>query len=86
MTMLQFISLNKIVQEEILLSCGVYLAGRTDKKFVYDLYQIDGFYVEFFYKPESETTIYVRAFDELDHLDAYLEEIDITCLVQGTTN
>lgn len=79
--MLQFISLDAVLQEEIIKECGVYIAGRADKKFIYDLYQIDSFYVEFFYKPMAESRIHARAFDDTKNLCSYLKEIDISCLV-----
>ena len=81
MTMLQYISLDAVLQEEILKECGVYVAGRADDEFIYDLYQIDGFYVEFFYKPLINSGISARAFDDTQNLCAYLQDIDISCLL-----
>ncbi|RYZ50237.1 MAG: hypothetical protein EOO14_19585 [Chitinophagaceae bacterium] len=42
------------------------------------LYQIDGFYVEVFYNTATGVVSFVKSFEDMDGIEAYLCNIDIT--------
>ena len=42
------------------------------------LFQIDGFYVEVFYNTATELVSFVKSFEDMDGIEAYLHNIDIT--------
>lgn len=60
---------------------GVFLAGRTTRKYFMLLYDIDGFYVEVVYDKESNCIKKFRAFKSTLFLEPYLSQINIQELV-----
>jgi hypothetical protein len=54
MTIHQFNLLNEAEKQRVIWTDGVFLAKHTEGNFVYDVYQIEGFYVEISYRINSE--------------------------------
>ena len=81
MTLLQFDHLHYVEQEESICDQGVFLANRYEGELMYDLYQIDSFYVEFFYNiNKNNLRVKLRCFSDTEELKPYLDSIDITKL------
>jgi len=56
---------------------AVCVAGRDDGDQKVLLYQLDSFYVEVFYNPRHQLITDFRSFDDVDKLDAYLENVSL---------
>ena len=78
----------KINKKKLLASRGVFLSKREDGVFSIFLFQMVNFYVEMFYDNEEEEIGYIRAFQSVNELNPYLEQIDISEIQQvlSTTN
>ena len=78
MTLTLFNLLPKRDQAECLKSLGVHLAQRSSGGYTFQLYAIDSFYVvvlgEFTLAAEP---IIMKIFDDTEHLEPYLEQIDL---------
>jgi hypothetical protein len=68
-------------QHQMVASLGALLCERKTKNFLIYLYQLDGFYIELFFFKESGEFATMKPFDNLDELAPYLEEIDLTYLL-----
>ena len=78
MTLYQFKLLDLNTQAEILWEKGVLLADRADDKNKFLLYQLDGFYVEVMYNPESNCIEAFKSFISTNEpLMPYLQVIKI---------
>ncbi len=77
MTIHQFNLLNEAEKRSVVWTEGVYLAKHTEGDYVYDVYQIDGFYVEISYKTNSRyAKSMITALSDPDDL-LFLDEIDV---------
>ncbi len=78
MTRTLFNLLPKKDQADCLKTLGVYLAQRNSGGYTFQLYAIDNFYVvvlgEFTLAAEP---IIMKIFDDTEHLEPYLEQIDL---------
>ena len=81
MTMYEFSILDKEDQEIYLDKHGTFLVTREENGFIFDLYKMDSFYVEFFYYTNDHGKIVVRCFSSIEELKPYLDIIDIDGLV-----
>ncbi len=63
---------------------GVFLGHRQTALQKILLCQVHGFYVEIVHNRKERKTEEVRAFDEVDRLEPYLERIDISGLLAGS--
>lgn len=80
MTVHDFIKLSDLERlEKIYLSSC--LAKRADDHFDYELYQIDGFYVEASFQKDTFVIEELKVFSNPSLLLPYLEQIDITDLL-----
>jgi hypothetical protein len=77
MDLRQFNGLDESVQIAMIWDNGVHVATRDDEVYQYLLYQLDSFYVEVWYHIEFEVINRFIAFNSLDRLDPYLQQIDI---------
>ena len=68
-------------QIELTMSKGVFLTQAKKYNLHLYLFQMDQFYIEMFSKEQSGQIISIRAFEEMKHLDIYLQDIDITTLL-----
>jgi hypothetical protein len=83
MTLYQFDHLHQVEQEESIEDEGVFLANRCEGEFMFDLYQIDDFYVELFYNIENnKAKVRLRSFIDTEKLTPYLKTMDISCFFQ----
>ncbi len=69
--------MNEVGQADVLLDQGVMVAERIYKDFKIILYQVQHFYVEVYFNKTYEMIQGFRAFESMQHLDPYLESIDI---------
>ncbi|MEO6914840.1 MAG: hypothetical protein ABI151_03590 [Chitinophagaceae bacterium] len=72
MTAHEFSLLNDENREDILTFQGTLLGQREQNGFYYDLYQVDGFYVEFCYQISRNSRVTTAVFSDTAKLDPYL--------------
>ena len=77
-----FNTLPKKAQQELLLAEGTFLAERADGPFRIMLYQLDNFYVEVHFFNLYNKVAFFSAFDTMDALEPYLENIDVSGMLQ----
>jgi len=66
------------MQAEVLLQFGVYLdLIRKTPRLNIELYALNDFYVEVYFDKITEDPLFIRAFDSVKELDAYLPLIGI---------
>ena len=68
---------------ELLFSDGIFLASRRDGDNTLFLFQVHDFYVEVYFYDDCSGPGYMRAFTETFFLEPYLENIDISPLLQS---
>ena len=78
MNLQQFRSASREVQEKLEKCKGVFLMERKSLGISVLLYQIDGFYVEIFYNAATGIISFVKSFEDMDGIEAYLDSIDIS--------
>lgn len=64
-------------QRQIVLDKGVPLGKRESNRYSIYLYGLEGFYVEVIFFKESGEYASLRAFDDVDRLAPYLQQISI---------
>lgn len=57
---------------------GIFLMSRKGDKFIYNLYELFGYYVEIRFNHKENKTEFVKIFNDTDKLSLYLNNIDIT--------
>ena len=75
----QLLPLSQQIDE--LYRSGVYLFKRTESSSIILLYQLESFYVEIYYRKYRSHIRYLHCFETTEHLDPYLEQIDVENLV-----
>lgn len=78
MTLQNFRALTQNKQNKKLLSEGVCIADRKTDEVQALLFQIEGFYVEVFFNGQGDEVLYSRSFDEVEELEPYLQNIDLS--------
>lgn len=81
MTLQEFKTLTKQKQYRVIRYTGVYLASRSLRGMKAELYQVDGFYLEAFYRMPGEELAFMKIFDNTLPLDPYLEHINVAGLL-----
>jgi hypothetical protein len=81
MTAERFNTLSFEQQGYYTVKCGAYLTSCNDAFFSIDLYQINDYYVEFFYRHGETECCMARAFCNMYELNRYLENISIEDLL-----
>lgn len=81
MTVYDFQLLSQTVQVNLLYKEGVYVGKRKINSSSVLLYQLEGFYVEVYYKKYRCSVIRIHCFRSTTLLDPYLEQIDVEHLV-----
>jgi hypothetical protein len=81
MTVWDFQLLPQQKQVEILYRDGVYIGKHKAASSIILLFQLDSFYVEVFYRKYRSHIKLLHCFDSTEHLDPYLEQIDVEDLV-----
>ena len=72
MTAQAFSLLNDESREDVLTSQGILLGQREQNGLYFDLYQVDGFYVEFCYQISANSKVTTRILSDTEILDPYL--------------
>jgi hypothetical protein len=81
MTLVEFKELTVYDKIQVLYHHGTYIGKqRTWQKTVL-LYQLEGFYVEIFYRKHRQYIDHFHCFTSTKHLDPYLEQIKIELFV-----
>jgi hypothetical protein len=78
MTLQNFRALTQNKQNKKLLTEGVCIADRRTEEVQALLFQIDGFYVEVFFNGEGDEVLFSRNFEDVNELDPYLQDIDLS--------
>lgn len=78
MTLQQFRAAACEVQEKLVKRKGVFLMERKSLGVSVLLFQLDGFYVEVFYNGATATVSFIKSFNDMDGIEAYLERVDIS--------
>lgn len=81
MTLYKFSLSDKEDQELIIDKKGVFLATREDDGIMFDLYQLDYFYVEFLYYTNGYGNMVVRCFTSTEELASYTDILDFSQLI-----
>lgn len=81
MTLQQFRAASCEVQEKLVKRWGVFLMERKSLGVSVLLFQLDGFYVEVFYDATTSTVSFIKSFNDMDGIEAYLINIDISNLL-----
>jgi hypothetical protein len=77
MTLKQFNHMDETEQGEAVWDHGVLLGNFREDPFRYILYQIDSFYVELRYHQDHNVLTGIRAFDDTNELEPYMEQIKL---------
>lgn len=78
MTFSKFCTASRFVQKTVVLFHGVLLLKRKAKDLYAELYQVDGFYVEFFYRANCKDVFDIKCFSDPNGIDVYLKRIDLS--------
>ncbi|HET7896601.1 MAG TPA: hypothetical protein VFL47_03005 [Flavisolibacter sp.] len=78
MTLQQFRAASCQVQEKLVKLNGVFLMERKSLGVSVFLFQLDGFYVEVFYNAATASTSFIKSFNDMDGIEAYLNSVDIS--------
>lgn len=81
MTYDQFDTQTRDQQRKLLLHEGTYLSYRKCDQYSAFLYQVNNFYVEVFFKVNNLEITYVHSFEDTDHLEPYLDKINLEDLM-----
>ena len=81
MTIYHFNKLNEEDQINTIEQDGVLVSEREDSFCYIKLYQIENFYVEFFYHSHFNVLINIHAFKNMACLDPYLQNMDVEALI-----
>ena len=86
MTAEEFYSLDDPKKGAFLLKEGVKITDRIYAGLHIHLYQAGEFYVEVYFNPKYEIIQGFRAFQEDEGLQPYLDQVNITDVIDQTTN
>lgn len=81
MTLQQFRAASCKAQERLVKKRGVFLMERKSLGVSVLLFQLDGFYVEVFYNSASDSINFIKSFNDMDGIEAYLINVDISELL-----
>ena len=76
--------LDEDLQERLVWIDGVFLMERRTSKIKAVLFSLYGFYVELFFA--GDEPLFIKSFEELNKLDAYLDLINIDVVFENTKN
>ena len=76
-----FNKLDTEIQIDLAMTDGTFLAQSKKYNLHLYLFQLEDIYVEMFSKDDTGEIITMRAFEDVEHLDIYLQQIDITSLL-----
>jgi hypothetical protein len=83
MTFINYNKLEELQQAEAAWNKGVLLAEREEDFHKIMLYQLEDFYIEVTWHSHFNVILKVCSFNTTDHLDPYLEQIDLKEIYSG---
>lgn len=78
MTLQEFRAASCEMQGRLVKRYGVFLMERKSLGVSVLLFQLDDFYVEVFYNTATATVSFIKSFNDMDGIEAYLDKIDIS--------
>ena len=81
MTLQHFKALTPHRQNRKLIAEGVCIAERKNEDLQALLFQVDNFYVEVYFLPESDEVLFTRCFENTKELEPYLQAIDLSRVI-----
>ena len=69
--------LEELLQAQLLWLDGIFLMSRKTDRLHVELFALYNFYVEVFFDLKSDDPLYIKAFDQNNNLDPYMELINI---------
>ena len=76
-----FNHLDPHLQLDLVMAQGLTIGKAKKYNLHLNLFQFCEFYIEMLSKEDNDELVTIRAFDDMDHLEPYLEKIDISdCL------
>jgi hypothetical protein len=72
-----FNRLEKSRQEDLVAREGIFLAIRQEPEFIIRLYQLDSFYVEFYFHRINQHPVSIKGFTNREWLNSYVDGIDL---------
>ncbi len=66
--------LDEISQAKFIWIDGRHLSGRKTERLNVELFVLYNFYVEIFFFKENDEPLYIKSFENINHLKVYLEE------------
>jgi hypothetical protein len=82
MTLHEFKYLNSREQELVLRTKAVFIGAIQDEEGIYNLYQVDGFYLEVLCNRDETRVCSFSYFEEIHLLEPYLNSINIEPIYQ----
>ena len=82
-TLYEFNSLSDFDKGELLFKHGVHLTERFDKDYGYSLYQLNNFYVEVQYNGGLNAITKFTSFSTDTKLEPYLENVDLSKIMNN---
>lgn len=82
MTLQHYNAMDQEKQRLWVLHKGVYLCARKTRDFTVFLFALDGFYIEVYFYNANDLIFLIKSFDDTDELEPYLQEINLTPLLQ----
>jgi len=85
MTIYLFTLLNEREKAQVVLS-SVFLVQRIEKEMIFQLYYVDGIFVEIWYDPVDNRIYSMKPFNTARYLEPFLPKIsirEITCLLRS---
>lgn len=84
MALEHFKTLDKETQQDLVLAHGTFLAERVDGPFRIMLYELENFYVEVHFFNLYNKVAFFTAFDDIESLEPYLEQMDLSDVLMET--
>lgn len=78
MNLQQFRSASVEAQEKLVKESGVFLLERRSLGVSVLLFQLEAFYIEVFYNSATNSVSFIKSFEDMDGIEAYLQRIDIS--------
>ena len=61
-------------QAHMICECGIRIAERIESESLIELYQIDSFYIEVYYRQSDNEILRINSFEDTDYLEPYFDK------------
>ena len=82
MTLQHYNAMNQEKQRWWVLHKGVYLTNRKTRDFTVFLFALEAFYIELYFYNANDLVFLIKSFEDTAELEPYLEDINLTPLLQ----